>query len=385
MLFIVGCLYWLKLQPYSIPEHLLPSAFPVGQTLWELVLTFLDAPLLLFPIVALFLPEIRRCSRRSTVLAGILFLGYLVLAIYPSHLRGDFPLEPMSGAIGEWVNPQAIFGWLLLKERAPVVLGTGVRVVLTAVSFGGWFGMMCSLLHHSLWTDAGDASSDFSRVLGLRGVSWRQLGVLLVPFSVAYGLLLLPRSATSGLRDRYLLGLLPVALLCMIRYYQERIHLRMPQMGVLLVGAMAIYSACVVHDMFSIYRARVELAAELRSDGVSDSSVDNGWEYNFGAELHYADHINERKIAVPANAYLPRAPQPAGMCAMNQYDKTPHIFPLYGVSFDPDACYGMAPFAPVHYSRWLGRKQGTLYAVYYFPPSERVAAYGGTSRPATKR
>ena len=35
-------------------------------------------------------------------------------------------------------------------------------------------------------------------------------------------------------------------------------------------------------------------------------------------------------------------------CPMLWYDLTPHIHPLYGVSFDPDACYGPAPFAPVH-------------------------------------
>ena len=35
-------------------------------------------------------------------------------------------------------------------------------------------------------------------------------------------------------------------------------------------------------------------------------------------------------------------------CPMRWYDLTPHIHPLYGVFFDPDACYGPAPFAPVH-------------------------------------
>jgi len=50
---------------------------------------------------------------------------------------------------------------------------------------------------------------------------------------------------------------------------------------------------------------------------------------------------------------------------VNGHDLTPHIVPRYGISFDPDACYGRAPFAPVHYSRWLGWEQGALYVVYY--------------------
>jgi hypothetical protein len=52
------------------------------------------------------------------------------------------------------------------------------------------------------------------------------------------------------------------------------------------------------------------------------------------------------------------------------HGKTPHIHPVYGVSFDSNACYGPAPFAPVHYSRWLARNPGTLYVVRYTPPSK---------------
>jgi len=49
------------------------------------------------------------------------------------------------------------------------------------------------------------------------------------------------------------------------------------------------------------------------------------------------------------------------------HTKTPHITPIYGISFDPNACYGPAPFAPVQYSRWLSHSPGTLYVVRYAP------------------
>jgi hypothetical protein len=44
-------------------------------------------------------------------------------------------------------------------------------------------------------------------------------------------------------------------------------------------------------------------------------------------------------------------------------DDTPHIHPLYAISFDPNACYGPAPFPPVHYSLWPYKTPGTLYVV----------------------
>jgi hypothetical protein len=70
----------------------------------------------------------------------------------------------------------------------------------------------------------------------------------------------------------------------------------------------------------------------------------------------------------PAGMYQPAAPLPDGTCEVNEHDLTPHIRPRYGVSFDPDACYGRAPFAPVQYSRWLAKGPGTLYVVYYTKP-----------------
>jgi hypothetical protein len=52
------------------------------------------------------------------------------------------------------------------------------------------------------------------------------------------------------------------------------------------------------------------------------------------------------------------------------HDKTPHINPIYGISFDPNACYGPAPFAPVYYTRWLASSPEALYVVRYTPPSK---------------
>src|ERR1700734_37555 len=133
---------------------------------------------------------------------------------------------------------------------------------------------------------------------------------------------------------------------------------------------MAILAITVTHNTFAFLRARVALAAEIRADGIPDTSVDNGWEYNFGVELQHADHLNVPMIQVPANAYISVPPLPAGTCPMHWYDYTPHIKPLYGVSYDPNECYGPAPFAPVHYSRWLARTPGALYVVRYTAPSK---------------
>ncbi len=265
----------------------------------------------------------------------------------------------MPDAIGEWVNVHGTFEWLLLKGTPPVFLGRIAQVLLTIASFGGMAGVIVLILGDLKRSPDMDSSAV---------VSWRQLFVLLGPFIVVYSLLLIPRAATSGVHDRYLLGPLVVALLCLVRYYQERIQSRLPFASVVLVGVMAVYSVVVVHNMFALYRARVQMAGELRGAGVPETAVDNGWEYNYGVELKHAPSLNNPKIVVPVGAYVSTPPQPAGTCSMNSYDYTPHIHPRYGVSFDPNACYGEAPFAPVRYVRWLARGPGTLYVVFYTKP-----------------
>jgi hypothetical protein len=353
--FIFVCLQWLKHQPYNVPEHVLVGRFPVTHMADQLIRTFLDAPFLLLPMVALFLPQVRKSRPRILAISSVLLLGYLFMATYPSHLRGGFLLEPTGG---DWIGIHGTYEFIILKGNAPRLLDRGVQVLFTIISFGGVYGLIASLA-----TRGKAAGTEVPE-----GVSWTQLGVLLVPFSVAYALLLVPRAGEFHLTERYLLGLLVVALLCMVRYFQEQIQPRLPVWCAVLVGLMAIYGIVNTHNTFAIDRARVVLANELTAAGVADTAVDNGWEYNLGVELRHAGYINTDRIVLPAHAYRPAPPLPAGTCEVNAYDYTPHIQPEYGISFEPDACYGPAPFAPVHYSRWLGSEPGTLYVVYYRPP-----------------
>lgn len=358
VLFIFTCVHWFARQPYIQPERLIPSAFPIAHVLGQFTYLFLDAPFLLLPLFAIFLPQIRRATPR--VLTGIaaIFAAYLFLALYPSHLRGDFPLEPMLFN-GNWVSVHGIYeGVVSLSDwhsTPPLFLHTGVRIVLTLASLGGVIGLLVSLSRMS-------STPSSPRSNGV--LSWRALAALLVPVTAAYIVILLPRS-TGLIFDRYLLPLLLFATIVLVRYYQERVHPRLSIVCASLVCVMAIYGIACTHNMFSLYRARVALAAELRASGVPETSVDNGWEYNLDVELQHSNHINFPTIVIPANAYVPVPPPLSTGCKMLWYNYTPHIHPLYGVSFQPDVCAGPAPFAPVHYSRWLAASPGTLYAVRY--------------------
>ena len=356
-LFILVCLQWLKLQPYVVAEHLIPASYSVFQGLWMLTFAFVDMSFFLLAIVVLFFPQVFKVRAGAMILLLGLFMAYCFLALHPSHLRGRFPLEPIFSV---WGNATGIFQFSFIRGDPPVFFGTTARLLLTIVSFGGLAGLTVSFFRnpHGARTVSSHAV-----------LSWSRLGLLLGPFAIAYSLLLFPRAMSTGVDDRYLLPLLVVALLCLVRYYQERIQPSIPAGGVLAVLITAFYGIVVVHNSFAFYRARVDLAAELRYAGIPDTAFDNGWEYNLPIELQYASYLNDPHLKTAKNGYIPAPPPPAGACIAAMSGITPHIHSIYGVSFDPNACYGPAPFAPKRFSRWPYRTPGTIYVVHYLPPA----------------
>jgi hypothetical protein len=352
-IFIFVCMQWLKHQPYSIPEQILPKTFPLAGTLWTLSQLLLEVPLILLPIFGLFLLRIRKQGPRVILIVSALTLGYVFLFLYPSHLSGDFVLEP---TVNDWIGIYITFAFSQLHGVPPVLIPEWLRIILTIASFGGALCFIASLVQTKPARTTCSASP---------AISWRHLGVLLAPFAVAYLLLLIPRATGLNLSDRYLLPLLMVALLCITRYFQDSVQPQLPVAAFILVGLMALYGVTFTHDAFAFYRARVALAAELRAAGVPDTSVNNGWEYNLNVELQHASHINDPHIRVPADAFIPTPPIPNTVCSMGGFWGVylPHIHPVYNIAFDPKECSGPAPFTPVQYSRWIASSPGTLYVV----------------------
>ncbi len=361
-IFIFGCMLWFRYQPYTIPstDHLLFKSFPVTIVFMAFAHFFLNFPFLLLPIAASFLTVFRKSRLRVVLISSFFLLVYLFIALYPHHFPVRLPLDPTFPQHFGF-NPPGEFDYSLLQGQPPILFGKTVRALLTIAAQGGLIAVIASFFGSPPTSSAAQPHAS---------ISWRQLCLLFVPFSMSYTLIILSRPATFGLYERYALPLLLVALVCLVRCYQERVQPQLPTISLLLVVIMAILAVAVTHNTFAFLRARVALAAELRADGIPETSVDNGWEYNFGVELQHADHINVPMIVVPANGYISVPPLAAGTCPMHWYDYTPHIKPLYGISYDPNECYGPAPFAPVHYSRWLARTPGALYVVRYTAPSK---------------
>jgi hypothetical protein len=364
---IGACLIWLKHQPNTTP-----GTYGINHVPWLYITAcfirfFLEFPFLLLPVSALFFLAMPKCKPRIIVTVCALLATFSFLAVYLGHPRGQLSslLEPTLRDV-PGCDFITIYGaYQSLSQGTPsLFLPLWVQGLLTIVSLGGVIGLILSFFAPR--THQRPARETVS-------TSWRQLGTLLGPFAVAYTFLLIYRAIAvandqSGvLFDRYSVGLLVVALICLVRQLQDRVESRFSLWSIVIIAIMAAYGVALTHNTFALYRARVAMAAALRDAHIPDTSVDNGWEYNLLVELQYAPYITNPPVAPGANPFTQAPPAPTGACTTGNGVHTPHIHPLYGVSFEPSTCAGAAPFAPVHYTQWLASEPGTLYVVRYTP------------------
>ncbi len=370
---IFASLHWFHKQPYSVPEPLvrdhvtLRSLFVLGRNLVQAVL---ETALLLLPILVMFLPSFPRENRRATVL----LVGSIAICILFGLLMLHFP--HISILLAPFLrNSITIHGFMNAKPfhgNRPVILTPGVRLLLTSlviVSTVSFFAFLFTRRRNQ---------SSASNAIG--PLSWYSFGVIVVPFTLAYFVLLLPRAATNELFDRYLLPVMAFAMIAVLRIYQEQIQPRIPSSTLIPIAIFAAFGIAATHDSFALLRARLALANELLSDGVPPTAFDGGFEYNSLTQIDLGHFINDPKIPIlPGDSFHPSVKKSYGVCAPILVDNYPVLSPHYGMAYDPTVCLGDAGFAPVTYRTWIAPHSNTIYIVNVGHPP--VTALGSTPIP----
>jgi len=191
----------------------------------------------------------------------------------------------------------------------------------------------------------------------------KNLLLLMVPFTLAYIVLLAPRGSFEKIFDRYLLPLLFVALTLLVRLFQARISPQLPMACVVVTILFVGFAIAGTHDCFSFYRARKTAIDELLRAGVPATSIEAGYDYDGLVQIERYGTLFDPRIENPA--HFPSVPVqrfPAD-CVVDHADTVPAIRPGYGLSFDPKRCGGAAGFPPVTYSTWLPPHGATIYIV----------------------
>lgn len=360
IVFIIGSLRWFHQQPHSTPPEPLFSGIPSGHQLRLLAVQmsrlFFSGALFLLPVLAAFAAKIRLRDPRiaAPLLSGIVlwFAACVLLGFYYPDLL-QMLIAPFSS---DCVSPFGLAATFEIQGIPPLVLPLGLRLVITA---GVLFVLACFIIF--LVNNRRTSTRPPAPLTA--AISWNQLLILLVPFTLAYLVLLLPRGILGISFDRYLLPLLPIALILLLRLYEERVQSDLPWFSKALVLLFAFYAVAGTHDAFSKYRAWAAAVDELRAAGVPNTVIDAGFERNAMVQIETSGSIfNLLNVPSAPDELGPSSFFPAN-CQPTWPRLTPVIVPGYALSFDPNACGELSRFAPVTYRDWLLARSIPVYIV----------------------
>lgn len=362
-LIIFGAMRWFARQPYALGEAILPAHIGLrtfAVSLHDYYNCFASIALFLLPLLIAFVFPRAFKKRRAVVLLAFgglaLFVaGFLFLA---HRHKASIALFPY---LGYTLSEAGMLVWLTVRpDHRPVVLGYPLRIGLAACTLVATVCFLGFLLFGRSRSDRGSQQAV---------LAWKEMLVLLVPFSLAYVALLWERAANYLAFDRYVLPLMFIGILFLLRLYQDRVGSNLPLASYALAVLFAAYAVTGTHDAFSLYRARVNAVDELTRAGVPPNAIDAGFEYDGMLQIQRYGHVNERTILTPKNAYADYpSPFPA-YCEPEHIEGDPVLIPGYVISFDPHDCGGASGFAPVTYHQWLAPHRVNLYIVRAIKPA----------------
>ncbi len=199
---VLGFMHWFAAQPYNVPQHVFNGPISMRMAIHGIVQaakTILCLLLIVLPVMVAWIGPLRRlpASRRwSIVVASALITA--ALAVLSAHRGAD-------GLLAPWLRP------LIAAQSFSISIYPGVSVekCLFLLAIGLTFIVLL-----------GSAS-----FLALMSDSYRQVGwqrplrfpsealLIVGPFSLAYTAFLLPSGVYIFIQDRYVLGLVPTAVI----------------------------------------------------------------------------------------------------------------------------------------------------------------------------
>jgi hypothetical protein len=344
---VEACMHWANEQPYFQREPIFIHPFGISQiehAFLQLVRAGLCLDLVLFPLVSAWLPAAKGLNRR-TVFGISCLLALLVLALPALHHRG---------LLGEWLMPwlQPILGNQGMEEpdgllgavpglSHPARLVISILVVAVTTIVGG---VIFELSTKS--RAPGAATPDM-----LRAASW-----LVVPFSLVYLLLLVPRAGTFIIQDRYLLCIMPAGILLLLIAHQHWISAKVSNLGLTMLAVFCAYAIGGAHDFYAEMRSAEAAVQEIRDAGVPRTNISESFPSDAWEQLRISGHMNNPAMVLAESAFDAR-PQPWKLppgCTTYIPEQTePAIQPLYFVTWSETRCLLPSRFPPVRYRAWL--------------------------------
>lgn len=365
--FVAAAMRWFAHQPYTVPEALIPAEFD-----WEDAKVLVGVSLygalvlgqLLLPLLLLFMGSFRSWRRHAAVGFGIGLLCLVAVGLVLLHAK-TFDLAHVP-YFSEYMTITAFgrLNALMVQITGMPAASDSLNWLLTGAVVLGMLSFFAVFLNgaHGQPADSTEAEA----------MSWRRLGIVLGPFTLAYMVFLMPRAIEGRLFERYLLPLVAVFLLVLARYYQEHVRTKLPLACILLIALFGCFGAAATHDKFALYRGYAAAIHEIKSSGVPATAILGPWEFLGWTEVEVRGYVNDPRIEIPRGIYInppPRVyPQPCDPHLFFFTDRAIDVHPDYAVFLDPKACGGQVAFPPVVFNNWIAPHTNWVYPVRLPPP-----------------
>jgi len=187
---------------------------------------------------------------------------------------------------------------------------------------------------------------------------------------VSYILLIVPRALHGDILDRYVLCLMPLAIIISTLLYQDYVSQNLPWLCAVTIAIYGVLAIAGTHDWFAWQRARISAINEVRATGVPRTEIQGGLEYDGWTQIEDGGHINQPLLEIPPGSFDPRPqiPQVAEDCRVSFALYTPTVHPKYSVVFGPKWCLSPTEFPPISFQAWIPPFRRTIY-VQGIPPA----------------
>jgi hypothetical protein len=345
---MMAILRWWNRQPFSVPEKIVQG--PITVTMLHhlagsLTKGFLCFLLVLFPILAGWFANLRRRGRSgiSRLGEGVIVAAALIIIVQRSI--PDAWLAPwLTHMIQSEMRGSGEFpGVVEIPWPAPWRELISLMVVASVISFAD------QMISRRRVVASNDAAA-VDRKSRDQEIFW-----LLVPFSICYLALLLPRGLYALLYDRYFLGLMPLAIVALLRWYRQNNEEQMPALCFWVLGLFGAFSIAATHDWYAVNRARIAAVSEVLAAGVPRTAIQGAFELDGWTQIDAAGYVNEPRIEFPAGVYHENTRMYLLPIKCRHFFGwyAPAINPKYVVTSQPSSCFAESNFSPIRFRIWL--------------------------------
>lgn len=347
---VVYCMHWFAQQPYSVKMAILPK--PANSVVMGALNTLYTADMMgaevlflllaVFPVLVAWLPKFGKKADHYILLFCIGVLPLTMMKLMFRKYAEVWPPELLMKELS--TRRDASIAFTLDRHRA--LIPYWGQALISLVVLAAALGLLFAVKQKG-WKTVAAGKERLAREM-----VW-----LLAPFTLGYFALLLTLGWHWIVFDRYLLGVMPCAIVAGIWLSQRCVGPRLPRSSVVMLVVFAVFSVAGTHDLFAWQRARLAAIHELRQAGIPRTEIAGGFEYDGWTQIEDGAYVNDPRIKVPRGAFKGPRPKPDihDPCAADDaiLPELTDIHPQYSIGIGLRDCYLPSSFPAVRYTSWI--------------------------------